>query len=491
MYARTVSLPVEVDQQASQAKFENGVLTLVAREEGRRPARPSCRSPESPSGPTEPRPLRPRRAASAAERRRRSPFDVAAMPRCQSHRGGERDHRAVVGAQRQLREVDPGLALFAFAHQPLAQGGVGADAAGDDEPVAARSLRARPATCAPARRRSPPASTPRGRPVPARRSSRACAACVANRRLQPGEREVERRALQQRPRQRVRVGIAELGQPRQRRPAGIAEAEQLGRLVERLAGSVVDRVAEQLVAADVGDAGAVACGRLRPAGRRRGRSAGRPRGTATAGGPRDDGRRRPAVRAPRRASRRHRRRRAARRPARTTRIGDDVDVVAPDVPLAARLAEQRQITRRMWSRDASSGTTPPYAACRSTWLCSSAAASRGRRSPATATSATPVSSQEVSMPSTFMGTPRTAVARLKAAYSAGRWLPREARFLPSAKRVRRPTSGASAQARDVRPLDRAGRVTQPGCPARKAATPPTTPDCSVSSSSSTMAASAS
>jgi HSP20 family protein len=29
LYARTVSLPAEVDQQASQAKFENGVLTLV------------------------------------------------------------------------------------------------------------------------------------------------------------------------------------------------------------------------------------------------------------------------------------------------------------------------------------------------------------------------------------------------------------------------------------------------------------------------------
>ena len=29
LFARTVALPVEVDQQASQAKFENGVLTLV------------------------------------------------------------------------------------------------------------------------------------------------------------------------------------------------------------------------------------------------------------------------------------------------------------------------------------------------------------------------------------------------------------------------------------------------------------------------------
>jgi len=28
-YARTVSLPAEVDQTASQAKFENGVLTLT------------------------------------------------------------------------------------------------------------------------------------------------------------------------------------------------------------------------------------------------------------------------------------------------------------------------------------------------------------------------------------------------------------------------------------------------------------------------------
>jgi HSP20 family protein len=29
VFARTVALPVEVDQQASQARFENGVLTLV------------------------------------------------------------------------------------------------------------------------------------------------------------------------------------------------------------------------------------------------------------------------------------------------------------------------------------------------------------------------------------------------------------------------------------------------------------------------------
>ena len=144
------------------------------------------------------------------------------------------------------------LALLAFARQSRAQRGVRADAAGDDEPVAGRSARARPSTCAPARRRSPPASTPRGRRAPARRSSRAARACVRTAVFRPANEKSSESRLQQRPRQRVGVGIAELGQPRQRRAAGIAEAEQLRRLVERLAGGVVDGVAEQRVAADVG-----------------------------------------------------------------------------------------------------------------------------------------------------------------------------------------------------------------------------------------------
>jgi hypothetical protein len=38
-----------------------------------------------------------------------------------------------------------------------------------------------------------------------------------------------------------------LGQPRQRRPARIAQAQQLGALVEGLAGGVVDGLAQQLV----------------------------------------------------------------------------------------------------------------------------------------------------------------------------------------------------------------------------------------------------
>ncbi len=75
---------------------------------------------------------------------------------------------------------------------------------------------------------------------------------VAHGGFQAGEREVERLPVEQGPGQRVGVRVAELGEPRQCRAAGIAEAKKLGRLVERLAGSIVDGVAEQLVAADVG-----------------------------------------------------------------------------------------------------------------------------------------------------------------------------------------------------------------------------------------------
>jgi len=52
----------------------------------------------------------------------------------------------------------------------------------------------------------------------------------------------------------------------------------------------------------------------------------------------------------------------------------------------------------MWSREASSGTTPPYTACRSTWLYNRCASSPASAS----TIAMPVSSQEVSIPSTRM-----------------------------------------------------------------------------------------
>src|SRR5437764_3759542 len=58
------------------------------------------------------RPARPH-----VERRVGRRFGDAALP---AHRRGERDHGAVVGAERQLRKVDPGVALFALQLQALA-----------------------------------------------------------------------------------------------------------------------------------------------------------------------------------------------------------------------------------------------------------------------------------------------------------------------------------------------------------------------------------
>jgi hypothetical protein len=180
---------------------------------------------------------------------------VAVRRRCdaalQAHCGSERDHRAVVGAQRQLREEDPDLALVAFAHQPLAQCRVGADAAGDDQPLQAGPLERGDRL---AHEDVDDRLLCRRRQVRARLIARRVepGGMVAHGGFQAGEREVERLPVEQGSGQRVGVRVAEFGEPRQRRASGIAEAEQLGRLVERLAGGVIDGVAEQSVAADVG-----------------------------------------------------------------------------------------------------------------------------------------------------------------------------------------------------------------------------------------------
>ena len=73
-----------------------------------------------------------------------------------------------------------------------------------------------------------------------------------DRRLQAGEREVEIAAVQQGPGQRIGFRVAVVGQPGQGRPAGVAQAQQLGTLVEGLAGRVVDGLAQQRVLAHVG-----------------------------------------------------------------------------------------------------------------------------------------------------------------------------------------------------------------------------------------------
>src|ERR1044071_2913274 len=58
----------------------------------------------------------------------------------------------------------------------------------------------------------------------------------------------------------------------------------------------------------------------------------------------------------------------------------------------------------MWSRDASSGTTPPYASCISIWLCSACESSCGTSAaPWQLIIATPVSSHDDSMPRSDIG----------------------------------------------------------------------------------------
>ena len=71
---------------------------------------------------------------------------------------------------------------------------------------------------------------------------------VDDRRLQAAEAEVEP-VVEHRPREADRLGIAVQRGVVDRRPAGIAEVEEPRHLVERLAGGVVDRLAEQPVVA--------------------------------------------------------------------------------------------------------------------------------------------------------------------------------------------------------------------------------------------------
>ncbi len=54
--------------------------------------------------------------------------------------------------------------------------------------------------------------------------------------------------MQHRTRQLKSRSIALLGQSRQRRPARITQAHELGRLIERLAGCIVEGFAQQRVA---------------------------------------------------------------------------------------------------------------------------------------------------------------------------------------------------------------------------------------------------
>ena len=179
---------------------------------------------------------------------------------------------------------------------------------------------------------------------------------VEQRRLDSGEGEVE--PVQACDRKRERVGIAVPGQPVNFAPAGIAETEQPRALVERLAGGVVDRGAEDGVAGmvlDVEQQGVAAAReeaqkrRLDPVGteEERGdvavqvvdRASGRPRAQARAFAAETPTRRAPMSPGPC-----------------VTAIVSTSSSVAPASSSASRTTGT---TSSRCRRDATSGTTPP------------------------------------------------------------------------------------------------------------------------------------
>ena len=144
-----------------------------------------------------------------------------------------------------------------------------------------------------------------------------------------------------------------------RRPAGIAQAQQLRALVESFACGVVEGLAEQRVVADAADAHEL--------------------GVAARDEQRDERKLRRGIGQQRReqmafevvhADRRHAQRvgeavggaRADQQRAGEPGpfgVGDGADVGDRAAPLRARIWRVSGRSRRMWSREASSGTTPP------------------------------------------------------------------------------------------------------------------------------------
>ena len=191
------------------------------------------------------RPPRPRHDARQPARRRRPPAPARV-----------RDHGAVVGAQRRPRIVHARADSPAELREARAQRAVGADAAGDDEPRRDPSPRAPagtyPSACrrrrletTPRRRRAPAPATSRRRRGTRRSSSRAAVFKPLKLMSSPwffsGRGSANRRAS---PRS---ASAASSG------PAGIRQPEQPRDLVERLAGRVVERFADDPVAAHARD----------------------------------------------------------------------------------------------------------------------------------------------------------------------------------------------------------------------------------------------
>ena len=185
-------------------------------------------------------------AAGSGRRRRRGGW---------GRRGASR-HQAVAAIIAPLsvqsssggRNAPPPGRLGRLEH-PGPQAGVGGDAAADARASARRPRRPRRELRRRARRRPPPGTTRRRR----RRRRRGAARTWLTTAVLSPENEKSNPSPAHRPRERDRGGVAVGASRSIAGPAGIAEAEEPRDLVERLAGGVVDRLAEQPVPAVVLD----------------------------------------------------------------------------------------------------------------------------------------------------------------------------------------------------------------------------------------------
>ena len=275
--------------------------------------------------------------------------------------GGGADHRRVVGAELARDQLQAHAAAPRRAPATaLAQRAVGGDAAAERDrlPVALlqRPLQFRDQLADDGRLEGGgEVGAALGHPLGAE-----LAAAVDERRLEAAEAEVEAGVAGHRDRQLERLRVALGGQLLQRRAARVAEAEQPRRLVEGLAGGVVEGLAEHLVAAVVADRRPAACGRRWRPGRGTAARAARARGSWRRRGP-AGGRPGSAAAAARAAIALAVLTPTSRAPIRPGPGGDRdrLDVVERRPRPRASAASTTGAVSSRWWREATSGTTPP------------------------------------------------------------------------------------------------------------------------------------
>ena len=194
---------------------------------------------------------------------------------------GGGDHRRVVGAHRPARQEAVQPVLVAGVEEVLAQLRVGGHAAAEGEALGADLAAARRALCT-----STSTTAAWNDAATSAVSTSGCWRTWFITAVLSPEKLTSRPVVAHRPREVDRLRIAVDGDPLDRRAARVAESEEAGDLVERLTGGVVDRLAEQPVAADRRASRRASCGRpTRAARRSAARSTGR-RAAPRRGGPR-------------------------------------------------------------------------------------------------------------------------------------------------------------------------------------------------------------